>query len=541
MINNFISKIFLISFWFKKYKKKRIRSQLRGYNYLKSKGKLDYLNKLKLEIVSQKIFTNKNTFPFFSYFFNTSLQTFEISLKQYLYIRLLNLDFNKEILISIGKNKSKIYYPLPKKWRLVLEKNGFKADFLINKIYWNLYVFTIFSYGLLNSLLFFLKSITNFFSLNFKNKLINSIYFHDLSFLNLPFNNNSDNIISWYNTINSDQNISYTHSVNCENIYLQNKKYVQRVNSPIPLITNLLILIKYSFHLLLFLLFATYNFLRGKFYFILFYNEIYQYFIIKFSKKNDLANKYLFHLSNIVYRKFWSYEAEKKGTDIIFYFYATNTETFKFKNKYNPNIYLWNLTSWTKYLVWNSFQKEFVKRSTVNKPEIEIVGPINFSSSSLKPLIKFKYIAVFDVQPFRDSVYTTFGQPYEYYKFKTNKLFFEEIIKIVDEFNLVMVYKRKRNIKAKSHTGYSNFLINLNSKKNVMEIAPDVSPYHIIKNSILTISMPFTSTSLIAENLKIPNCYFDPIKFVDKTDRASHNIEIINNSKDLRSKISELL
>ena len=131
MINNFISKIFLISFWFKKYKKKRIRSQLRGYNYLKSKGKLDYLNKLKLEIVSQKIFTNKNTFPFFSYFFNTSLQTFEISLKQYLYIRLLNLDFNKEILISIGKNKSKIYYPLPKKWRLVLEKNGFTYNFIM--------------------------------------------------------------------------------------------------------------------------------------------------------------------------------------------------------------------------------------------------------------------------------------------------------------------------------------------------------------------------------------------------------------------------
>lgn len=63
-------------------------------------------------------------------------------------------------------------------------------------------------------------------------------------------------------------------------------------------------------------------------------------FQIKKNKKNNLAKKYYFNQSSHIYRPLWTYEAEKKGSEIIFYFYSTNHNYIFQKNYKKKYIFL---------------------------------------------------------------------------------------------------------------------------------------------------------------------------------------------------------
>ena len=70
---------------------------------------------------------------------------------------------------------------------------------------------------------------------------------------------------------------------------------------------------------------------------------------------------------------------------------------------------------------------------------------------------------------------------------------------------------------------------------------PDLSPIQVIENSIAVISMPFTSTALIARELGKPSVYYDPSGLLQKDDRAAHGIPILSGQKELKDWMSNLV
>ena len=251
-----------------------------------------------------------------------------------------------------------------------------------------------------------------------------------------------------------------------------------------------------------------------------------------------IAKDYLLHNSGWVYRPIWTYEAENRGARVIFYFYSTNCDEFKTVNGYVTTTAGWQLASWPHVLVWNQYQKRFVNRSFYSSERVDVVGPIWFSSSDKLELLprsnyNSKKAAIFDVQPHRSSRYQTLGLITEYYDSSVAIQFLKDIDSVLIEFNIVALYKRKRDIGDILHPKYKYTLKRL-QRNNSFNIDPNLSAYDLISESDLVISMPFTSTAILARDQKKSSIYYDPFGYVARDDRAAHGIPIIIGIDELR-------
>ena len=92
----------------------------RGYIKLKSNNNLDYIYKLKNSLLDQEILDCKKTF-------GLSKNLIEKTIKQFFLQRILHLNFNEKVLISLDREK-KIKIGLPKNLLIWLsEKENFKS------------------------------------------------------------------------------------------------------------------------------------------------------------------------------------------------------------------------------------------------------------------------------------------------------------------------------------------------------------------------------------------------------------------------------
>ena len=280
--------------------------------------------------------------------------------------------------------------------------------------------------------------------------------------------------------------------------------------------------------------------------FSLVFRPTYSFFleeVLKFKRANlanieDFSKDYLFHNSTPFYRPIWTYIAEEKGSRILFYFYSTNNEAFKTKGGYSENS-LWHLVSWPHYLVWDEFQVDFIKRFNRHNSIIEEVGSIWFSSYETSVDIPMESISVFDVTPFRPAMYIKFGADLDYYIYNNSNQFLTDVQSILDNNNITMLHKMKR-INKFTHKKYIRRLRQLSEEYNYIEIHPSVDALQIIQKTKACISMPFTSTALLAKMEGKPSIYYDPSGLVQKDDRAAHGIPILNNIAQLREWVQNI-
>jgi hypothetical protein len=110
----------------------------------------------------------------------------------------------------------------------------------------------------------------------------------------------------------------------------------------------------------------------------------------------------------------------------------------------------------------------------------------------------------------------------------------------LSEVNLTMALKRKRNIGKFSHPSYQNFLNILRGKKEFIEIDCDIAAIDLINKCKGVVSMPFSSTALIARELGKPSVYYDPTGYLTKSDLAAHGITVLSSYQELRCWVSEV-
>ncbi|WP_333856278.1 hypothetical protein, partial [Denitromonas sp.] len=90
-----------------------------------------------------------------------------------------------------------------------------------------------------------------------------------------------------------------------------------------------------------------------------------------------------------------------------------------------------------------------------------------------------------------------------------------------------------RNIGRTAHPRYRACAERLGTADNVVLVDPAVSAMKVIEAATVTISLPFTSTALLARQLGKPSVYYDPTGSVQTDDRAAHGIPVLSGPAEL--------
>ena len=254
--------------------------------------------------------------------------------------------------------------------------------------------------------------------------------------------------------------------------------------------------------------------------------------------QSSFAVDYFFHIS-APRKPLWAYELEAKGSRNTFYFYATNCDSFMTKEGYQPAHPHYRNMMWNRYLVWDEEQADFLVRSGHLRSKIQVVGPIWFSESEEElPEMPEKTLGVFDIQPRRHSVYVYLGAPFEYYVPKVAISFLRDIIEEAAHHGWHVAWKAKRSLSGKEKNlasrSYQNEVLKMLKNKNLIAVYPSISAKRIIQKCKIVISIPFTSTSILAKATRLPSFFYDPTGLLSKNDRAAHGIPLISGKEELK-------
>ena len=510
----------LITKLIKKKHFSKIRSINRGYTQLKNESKLELLRQLRVILSKTKL---TNTSPLKSFFRQGNFDI-ELSIRQYLYLKILEPSFNKSFLHSIGSNQS-LSHPLPKEWRDALITHGIEVNNTKSALLWHSHGLLLWGWGVLSEL----KSI--YFLLKQQPNLGKYIYFHNLIDNNISTNPNRHNIVNWYlrwKNRNIEIN-SICHSVSdISDFKLGKVNIVQTDELPKLMRTKLLKYICFFIYEVIYSFICL--FFKPAFGFLL--RESMKFKRVDLANDVDLARDYLFNSSSPYYRPIWTYMAEDKGSRILFYDYSTTKINIKSKNGYltqEP----WHLMNWPHYLVWDEFHAHSISSFNQCNPVIENVGHIWFSSSGKKIEIPPESIAVFDTTPFRPVEFMTKGYPEEYEIFKIHNQFLSDILSVLQSMGINMVHKQKR-ITKDNHKSYIRRIRQLNKELNYINIEPSIDPLQVIQKTKACISISFTSTAMIANQEGKPSVFYDPTDIIQKDDREAHGIPVLNGIDELK-------
>lgn len=538
-----LSLIKILDWSIKKARRSRLRGMIRGYQTLKWSGNLnriailkERLTELPLGIASQHVS---------SYVFGAGSLCAELVVRQYLLTRIGYDNLNRSLLIAVGRKNKKVIFPLPKEWRELLNIEGFATHTFLSCFIWWIYILGMYSYGIISiiKILFSVKSS----AINETGQIGSNVYFMDLAPGNLPrANNHGENydVVSWYirRSSRTSKIKVIHHGLPGIKPYVWNDRNVIsqiKVLRPFRCWSQIL---SFAIWGLIATFIAALDLMRGRWWHALILSQAALAAQARISLVDDLAVEYLFNNSGWIYRPLWTYEVERRGAAVTFYFYAANTEGFLTKKGYPASFLGYRAMNWPRYLVWDSYQADFVRRAVGKSANIEIVGPIWFHGGEGQIQREtIPSLAIFDVTPVRQSFYVQLGLDNEFYTPAVINLFLEHITEVTREYSLGINWKAKKNIGSMAHPQYRQLSKYLQGIDNVKIIDPKVPAIKVIVSSIATISLPFTSTAIIANELGRPSVYYDPTSKLLKSDRAAHGIPILSGIAELRGWVATLI
>lgn len=526
----------------KRMRRARLRRIMRGYRMLKQSDRLDRIALVKQALIEQSLGLTKKYFS--SFVMGAGVASGEIVVKQYLLIRVGSYNLNQALLLALGKSQG-VIFPLPREWRDVLNQHGFKVARVKSALLWQLYVCASLLYGVAKISTIAINGITSRKRPETNPK--GYVYFAELGPGNLPQktnNSQSHDIVSWYlQWPGKKPDIKVVrHSVAHSSPGIVDGIAVLPQCGPLPALTGRRSIINYAAWGLLATVIAALDCVRGRWWHALLLNQAALATQARLVPLDYLAREYLFNLSSCAYRPLWTYEVERRGSSALLYFYSTNCETFKKPEGYSLIFPGFKVMNWSRYLVWDECQADFVRRAVGVQANISIVGPIWFQSSTLEvPQFDKPGIAIFDVTPHRSSTYAILGLDREFYIPAVANPFLLDVSRACQRHNILMLWKRKRNIGRKAHPRYRRLADQLAEQSHVVLVEPDISAIRVIESSVAVVSMPFTSTALIAREMGKPSIYYDPSGLLQRDDRAAHGIPILSGVDELEAWLSAQL
>lgn len=535
--------LFLFERLIKRIQRNRLRRIMRGYSVLKQSGHMDRIAVVKQALTEHLLVLPKGGFS--PVVMGAGVASGEIIVRQYLLIRFGGINLNRALLLALGKKQGQVVFPLPREWRKILTQQGFEVAHFRSALLWQSYVCALLLYGIAKIGKTTIAGIGSRQCTETNPK--SYVYFAALGPGNLPQktnNSQSHDVVSWYlQWPGRRQDIEIVrHSVANSSPSNVNGIAVLPQCGPLPALTGYKSILNYAAWGLLASTIAMLDCLRGRWWHALLLNQAALAAQAHILPVYSLAREYLFHNSGWIYRPLWTYEAEQRGSAVTLYFYSTNCESFKKLNSYPSISFGYKSMNWPHYLVWDEYQADFVRRAVGGQANISVVGSIWFQSAAVEmPRLDKTSIAVFDITPHRWSRYCTLGMDNELYTPTVANLFLEHVSKATQRHGVLMLWKRKRNIGRVAHPHYRRLANQLAENSHVVLVEPDISAIRVIESCAAVISMPFTSTALIAKEMGKPSIYYDPSGLLQHDDRAAHGIPILSGADELEAWLSAQL
>ena len=523
---------------------KRIRSQkrqfIRSYNHLLKQGEEELTGKILYDLIDSLFVEKINSSPLLKFIKTQDLYSCS---RQFLMTRVLDFEFIEQLTLALYHPQKEIKHPLPPMWRDRLEKcHGLRANTLTNRLLWLKFLVYWFSFGYLSAVFEWLKNSIALKNNSLKRKPYS--YFIQLTKGNFPLLekgiDDENTIISWFEKQN-EKNESICSNVKLEKDFKLNKTTVFYSQSPWPRVHSLFELLSLASWALLFLFYGIYQLIRGNYISPMLTREIMLARLVNTTNAQELPKRYMFHNSGFFFRPLWTYIAERKGSRIILYYYSTSDLWIQTKkgdmNRYNP----YQIMTWPEFWIWNEYQLDFLRSYLDYDFIYKIVGPMWFSSSSIACLnaLPKRGVAIFDIEPKRDSYEYKVWNPVDYYCLSLSKSFFKDLSDIAKKHKVNLFIKRKR-FNQLAHRGYLKFMNDLAKQAHIYIIDPDIAAKSLIEKSDGAITMPFSTPANIAKGLNKPSVFYDPIAKTIKGDPAAHGLEIISDKKNLEEWILSL-
>ncbi len=523
---------------------RKLHKEMKAYEQLKETGQSGRIRETKRS-VTQRACTDHTKFS--ASVFGSASTNAEIIIRQFLIRSVIENRINRPLICVIGEAKTRLHYPLPANWRKVLRNNGVNISELRSQCLFVCYVFARFIDGLFAVISVLYRVIKNEYS-PVINKYENYVYFDSIHTSNLPVvkpeHGTSYDIITWY--INWKDRVqpldAITHSANqTDHLSVKNIPVVP-VKDAFQWVDTKSKTIQFIYWAFTSVMIAFAGMFSGRWWNALMLREASNAAFVRIANKNSLAKEYLFHNSYWIYRPLWTYDAENAGARITSYFYSTNIEPLQFTGKKIGPMIGWQTATWPHYLVWDEYQKKYLDETVNQKPRISVVGSIGFNAGNgILPQNLKESVAVFDVQPMRESIYYTLGIDFDYYTASTSNNFVEDVFTASQKNGLCLFYKQKREVGKKAHPAYRNLMRRLQKSDDFVTIDPNIAAQEVIAHSVAVISMPYTSTALLGREMGKPSAYYDPNGVLDKNDPGAHEIPVLSGRKELETWLAGLL
>lgn len=523
---------------------RKIQRAVRGYHVLRKSDLLHVPAELKSKVETTRILPEGEGLS--PHIFGKIGVDHDLIVRQFLLSRYFcpYSRFNSSLLSAIGSVKRILYFPLPRDWRKVLTGANYVRDTPLNSWLWRVEIFMYWLGGLKNILAVAANSFGGIVSR--PSWPSNYAFFSGISeeMLTDPAYAVPERFIfnwyaAWSEKGESVTTLAHTAPSNGRSD-ISGMKIVP-IKMDIPLLPSFSALLKFVMWGASASILSLGRMVVGKWWDALLLAEAAKAKLVRLAPDERLAREYFF-MYDWTYRPIWTYFAESRGSKIFFFFYSTNSEQFKTKTGYIPLLFDWRPINWPNYIVWDRYQADFIVRHSRFDAEYHIAGPMHLSGKvPLETDIKKKSIAVFDVMPMRRSIYATLGLSKEYFVPKTCKGFVQDIIKIASELDCHVYLKTKRTISKRVDASYRHLLESVHNFDNVTVLSGDYPAETLIKKTAASVSMPWTSTALMAKYFSKPSCYYDASESLFHDDRGAHGVHVCIGIKELRQYLAPLV
>lgn len=277
--------------------------------------------------------------------------------------------------------------------------------------------------------------------------------------------------------------------------------------------------------------------LRGRWGLALVAPDLVELALLRSTRGQGQPSLHLFNTSGAAKRPMWTLVSAEFGIRTIGYHYSTNSESIKLVRgaEGRPLVDSWHLAWWDEQLVWDQRQKDFLGEAAARPGPTQITGPISFvAATSRLPESCKGSIAVFDVTPMnaqRQALWTSDI----YYTQGLVEGFILGVVKAADEIGVAVTWKTKRDVKESHDAAYLPFRERVSELPGVNVVPPAVSAEQLIAASLAVVSLPFTSTALIARASGKPSVFFDPSGTVSQDHPARRDLHLLDSAADLHA------
>lgn len=516
----------------RRFRRQRIRSILRGHRAYTREGRQGLMADVMVALTHCQVQPGKA----FLWLAGVTHQSFEMTCRQFVLLRVRGtIALNNAILAAKGR-PGPVIHPLPREWRAELRRLGVPVAGVRSALLWWAYVWVFWSFGvgvMFQTLVESLRTAPE--GKSFPDGTC--AHFSGLSRENLPQTSDdgrSLDVLSWYwQWAGRPAGVRLlTHTVGK---FAGGAPPFSAVAHTLPPL--------HGGDLFRFVVWSAaasavsaLDLLRGRWGHAMLLGELALAARVRLQRRYPLALEYLFHASDIVYRPCWTYEAEARGCWATMYCYSTNSEPFTLADSTTGPLHSWQVLTWSRILVWDEGQADFIRRATSDRVQPTVVGPIWFhSSATVMSPVAAGAVAVFDVQPHRNSRRPALAMHHPCYEPATAAAFLRDITTVATECGRQVIFKRKRRASPVVHRGYLRVVDRLAASASLTSIDPDISAIRVIDACDAVISTPFTSTALLGRAQGRPSIYYDPLATLHPHDPAAHGVPIIQGREALRS------